>query len=475
MRWFPLFLDLQQRKVVVVGGGLIAERKIDLFQSAGPQIVIIAPRITASLQERVSAKEFQWFEREFEGADVEGAAVVVAATDRGEVNRAVAEAATARGIPVNVVDDLELSTGILPAIVDRSPLVIAVSTEGSAPAFARYVRARIEIAIDESFGDLAQFLRQVRGRIKTRFADLVERRRFYGQLLEGAVPDALRRRRPMEAADAFEQALVAGVAAGGRVDLVGAGPGDPGLLTLNALRALQGADVVLHDRLVSAEVLALARREAELIPVGKAAGYHSVPQEEINALLVRHARAGRRVVRLKGGDPFVFGRGGEELEALVAAGVAYTVVPGVTAAVACGAYAGIPLTHRDHARGVRFVTAHCRTALDGVDWRSLARDGDTLAVYLGVGSVARVEQELLAHGKAGSTPVAFIENGTRVEQRVILGTLAGAAALAQRTSVQSPALLVIGAVAALARDLAWFGAPPIDQDTANAPQARLRA
>ena len=461
MRWFPLFLDLKGRKVVVVGGGTIAERKIDLFQSAGPAIAIFSPTVTPSLAARVAEGQFTWEARAFAESDVIGASVVVAATDDPDVNRRVADAATARGIPVNVVDDLELSTGILPAIVDRSPLVIAVSTEGSAPAFARYVRARIESAIDESFGDLASFLRRVRDRIKQRCPDLTQRRRFSAALLEGAVPDALRRRRPMEAEVAFERALMGSTASGGRVDLVGAGPGDPGLLTLNALRALQAADVVLHDRLVSAEVLALSRREAELIPVGKAAGFHSVPQDEINALLVEHARAGRRVVRLKGGDPFVFGRGGEEIEVLAAHGIAYRVVPGVTAAVACGAYAGIPLTHRDHARGVRLVTAHCQSALDAVDWASLARERDTLAIYMGVGSVQRVEAELLAHGQSPTTPVAFVENGTRADQRVIVGTLRGSAALAAEAAVKSPALLIIGAVAALAPTLSWFGDAPI--------------
>jgi uroporphyrin-III C-methyltransferase/precorrin-2 dehydrogenase/sirohydrochlorin ferrochelatase len=461
MRWFPLFLDIKDRKVVVVGGGTIAERKIDLFQSAGPKIAIVSPIVTESLAARVAAGQFTWEARSFEEADVIGATVIVAATDSPDVNQRVAAAATARGIPVNVVDDLELSTGILPAIVDRSPLVIAVSTEGSAPAFARYVRARIESAIDESFGDLATFLRRMRDRIKQRFPDLGQRRRFYGALLEGEVPDALRRRRPIEAEAAFEHALHAGVQEGGRVDLVGAGPGDPGLLTLNALRALQAADVVLHDRLVSADVLALCRREAELIPVGKAAGYHSVPQDEINALLVQHARAGRRVVRLKGGDPFVFGRGGEEIEVLAALRIPYSVVPGVTAAIACGAYAGIPLTHRDHARGVRFVTAHCKSALDSVDWASLAHEKDTLAVYMGVGSISRIEAELLAHGSDPETPVAFIENGSRPEQRVVVGTLAGAHALAAREQIGSPALLIIGSVVSLAERLAWFGATPV--------------
>jgi len=469
MRWMPLFLDLVGRRVLVVGGGPIAERKIDLFLAAGPSITVVAPELTPGLAARVAAGTLHHLARRFEAADVVGCRVVVAATDDADVNRAVADAANAASIPVNVVDDLALSTGILPAIVDRSPLVIAISTEGSAPAFARHVRARIEIAIDESYGRLAQFLRRVRGRIKARFADVLERRRFYARLLEGEVPDAIRSGRADEAERAFDALLGANSPPlTGRVDLVGAGPGDPGLLTLNALRALQAADVVLYDRLVSREVLLLARREAELVEVGKSAGHTSVSQDEINARLVAEARRGRHVVRLKGGDPFIFGRGGEELEVLRAAGIPYAVVPGITAAVAAGAYAGIPLTHRDHARGVRLVTAHCRTALDAVDWPSLARERDTLVVYMGVGTVARLEAELLRHGKDPATPIAFVENATRPEQRVLRGTLQDASRLAAEAQLVSPALLVIGSVTGFAETLHWFAAAP---ETASLPLA----
>lgn len=475
MRWFPLFLDLRGRSVVVVGGGPIAARKIDLFSAAGAAITVVAPTLTEGLGARVAAGELVHRARPFAAADVDGARVVVAATGDRTVNAAVAAAAGALGIAVNVVDDPELSTGILPAIVDRSPLVIAVSTEGTAPAFARHVRVRIEQAIDESYGQLARFLAAVRARIKASIPDLDRRRRFYAALLDGAVPHALRRQRPVDAQRAFERLLAAQPSSSGRVDLVGAGPGDPGLLTLNALRALQAADVVYYDRLVSAEILALARREAQLVPVGKTAGHHTVPQDVINDQLVAAARAGQHVVRLKGGDPFVFGRGGEEMERLAAAGIPYAVVPGVTAAVACGAYAGIPLTHREHARGVRFVTAHSRASADLVDWAGLAATRDTLALYMGVASVERIETELLRHGRDASTPVAFVENGTRADQRVVVGSLRGVAALATREQIRSPALLVVGAVAELALRHAWFGAPPVDGRVPEPTRERRRA
>ena len=473
MRWFPLFLDLRGRRVIVIGGGTIAERKIDLLLAAGPEVLVIAPLLTPRLVARVASGDVAHAARLFVPADLDGARLVIAATDAPLVNRAVATAAEARGIPVNVVDNAELSTGILPAIIDRSPLIIAVSTEGTAPALARFVRARIESAIDESFGRVAAFLARWRDRIKGRVRALDARRRLYEQVLDGPIAALVRRARPDAADAALDDLLRASDGAAlGRVQLVGAGPGDPGLLTLNALRALQGADVVLYDRLVSAEVLTLVRREAELIGVGKSAGSHSVTQERIHALMLEHVARGRRVVRLKGGDPFVFGRGGEELEFLRAHGVDYEVVPGITAAVACAAYAGIPLTHRDHSGSVRFVTAHCNAAIDAVDWRGLADQRETLAIYMGVATLDRMQRELVRHGRPASTPVAFVENGSRREQRVVLGTLGDAVELAERERIRSPALLIVGPVAALGAELHWFGAPPVAASSQAAPRQR---
>jgi uroporphyrin-III C-methyltransferase/precorrin-2 dehydrogenase/sirohydrochlorin ferrochelatase len=466
MRHFPLFLDLRDRLVVVVGGGPIAERKIALVAQSGARIRIVAPSLTQGLAAARNDGRFEHVGREFMAADVDGARLVIAATADRAVNRAVAAAADRGGVIVNVVDDLELSTGILPAIVDRSPIIVAVSTGGTAPALARRVRARIETVVDESVGRFAAFAAAWRGRIRAAIPDLSTRRRFYDWLIDGPVAGLVRHSRTDAASELLAGELARGAAAGqdagtGSVVLVGAGPGDPGLLTLNAVRALQDADVVLHDRLVSREVLALARREADLVEVGKSGRGHSVAQAAIHELMLEHVNAGRRVVRLKGGDPFVFGRGGEELQYLRAHGVRYEVVPGVTAALACAAYAGIPLTHRDHSGSVRFVTAHCRESLDATDWHGLAAARETLAVYMGVAMLPVLRAELLRHGRAPSTPVAFVENGSRPEQRVLVGTLDDVEQLAIREHVGSPALLIVGEVAALAEELHWFGAAPV--------------
>ncbi len=470
LRWLPLFLDLRGRRVVVIGGGAIAERKIDLLLEAGPQLLVIAPALTERLAARVAAGEIRHLARPFTATDLDGARLALAATDAPLVNRAVAVAAEERGIPVNVVDNADLSTGILPAIVDRSPLIIAIGTEGSAPALARHVRARIESLIDESFGRLAVFLARWRSRVKQGVANLDERRRLYDEILGGRTADLVRHARIPEADALLAQLLENGSGApAGRVSIVGAGPGDPGLLTLHALRALQAADVVLYDRLVSSEVVALCRREAQLIEVGKSAGGHSVNQAHIHALMHDHARAGRRVVRLKGGDPFIFGRGGEEIEFLRQHGIAYEVIPGITAALACAAYAGIPLTHRDHASSLRIVTAHCGTAVDTVDWRGPENGRETLAIYMGVNSLPRIQAELLRHGRPEATPIAFVENGSRPEQRVIQGTLGNVVELAATHDLKSPALMIVGSVAGLATALHWFGpAPRAGATTANA-------
>jgi len=476
MRYLPLFLDMRDRLIVIVGGGPVAERKLALLAECGARLKVVAPTLTRALQAARDAGRLEHVARRFEPRDLDGARLVVAATADRAVNAAVAAAAEQHGIVANVVDDLDLSTGILPAIIDRSPIVVAVSTGGTAPVLARRVRAQLETVIDESLGRVATFAATWRGRIRAAIPDLSARRRFYDWLLDGPVAGLVRHAQPAAAAALIAGELArrqrdphapAAASAPGSVALVGAGPGDPGLLTLKALRALQGADVVLHDRLVSREVLALARREAELVEVGKTGHGHRVAQDEIHRLMLEHARAGRRVVRLKGGDPFVFGRGGEELEYLRANGVAYEVVPGVTAALACAAYAGIPLTHRDHSGAVRLVTAHCRESLDATDWRGLATARETLAVYMGVALLPQLRAELLRHGRDPATPVAFVENGSRPEQRVVTGTLARIEALADAHAVRSPALLIIGEVAALAPALHWFGAPP-ERDTAQA-------
>ena len=462
MRYFPLFADLNGRRVLVVGGGEVAERKVRLLLEAGARIDIVARELVSrELAEWAGAGPVSWLARDFDESQLDGATLVVAATSDGALNERVASAARARHLLCNVVDDAERSSFIVPAIVDRSPLVIAISSGGVAPVLARLARERIELLFDESFGTLACLLAEWRSRIKRALPDVTARRRFYESAVRGRVADLVRSRQPEAAGMEIERQLaVPSQPARGSVVLVGAGPGDPGLLTINALRALQEADVILHDRLVSDAVLSLARRDAERISVGKAAGAHSVPQSRIHELLVEHATAGRRVVRLKGGDPFVFGRGGEELEVLARHGIPFEVVPGITAAIGCAAYAGIPLTHRDHAQSVRFVTAHCGESADTLDWASLAQPRQTLALYMGVAALGRIAGRLLAHGCTPATPVAIIENGTRPDQRVTLTTLAALDDVSCRADIQSPALLVIGEVAALAAQLNWFGGVP---------------
>jgi uroporphyrin-III C-methyltransferase/precorrin-2 dehydrogenase/sirohydrochlorin ferrochelatase len=459
MRYFPLFADLQGRRVLVVGGGAVAERKVRLLLEAGASVTLVAPAATDWLR---STAGVEFHAEVFDPRHFDGVVLAIAATDDAQVNAAVAAAGRDRNVLVNVVDVSHLSSFIVPAIVDRSPLVIAISTGGVAPVLARLVRERLETLIDGSYGQLAGLLERWRGRIKARLPEVTPRRRFYEAVVRGNVADLVRSQDVAAAEIELARTLQAGEAPRrGSVVLVGAGPGDAGLLTLHALRALQEADVILHDRLVSDDVLNLARRDADRICVGKMARGHSVSQGRIHELLLEQAQLGRRVVRLKGGDPFIFGRGGEELEFLRAHGIPFEVVPGITAAAACGAYAGIPLTHREHAQSVRFVTAHCGESIDTLDWAALAQERHTVALYMGVAGLDRIAERLIAHGRAAATPVAIVENGSRPGQRVILATLAELGEAGRASAVASPALVIVGEVASLAGALHWFGAAPV--------------
>ena len=462
MSLFPLFAQLAGRPVLVVGGGDVAMRKSAALLRAGAQVSVGARELSAQLGIWSAQGRIRFLPGDFQETWLDDAWLVIAATDDAAVNRRVAAAAAARKMFANIVDDAALSTFHVPAIVDRAPLTIAISSGGAAPVLARWVRERLEILLDAALGPLAALLERKRGAIRARHEDPASRRRFYERLLAGRIWQMLRNGRSSDAERELDRTLRHETAAPhGSVAIVGAGPGDPGLLTLRALRLLSEADVILHDRLVGAGVLDLARRDAQRIEVGKQAGNHHVTQEQIHALLLLHARAGRRVVRLKGGDPFVFGRGGEELEFLRAHAIAYEVVPGITAALACAAYAGVPLTHREHAQSVRFVTAHCKQSLDTLDWRALAAERQTLAIYMGVAQLDTLRAQLLAHGRAARTPFALVENGSTPRQRVVTGVLDEVSLLARRHDVQSPALLIVGEVAALASQLAWYGAAPL--------------
>lgn len=460
---FPLFADLRQRLVLVVGGGEVALRKVAALRAAGAVVRVGALALHPQLLTASERGEIEFLPGRFQQHWLDGAWLVVAATDDVAVNRAVAQAAEARRLFVNVVDDAELSSYQVPSVVQRGPLQIAISSAGAAPMLARHIREQLEIQFDEAYGALTELLARRRQSIRRYLPVLAQRRRWFEKFLAGPALTFLRRQDHAAAERAFDAALRSADAtpALGRVALVGAGPGDPGLLTLRALRLLNEADVILHDRLVSAEILALARRDAEFIEVAKEAGNHHTTQDGIHALLLEHAARGRRVVRLKGGDPFIFGRGGEECEVLRAHRIPFEVVPGVTAALACAAYAGIPLTHRDHAQSLRLVTAHCRQSEDRLDWQQLAAEKQTLAIYMGVKGLDRLQDKLLEYGRHPDTPFAWVENGTRADQRVICGRLSALVETSTQHDVRSPALLIIGEVAALAGHLHWFGQAPL--------------
>lgn len=459
MGLYPLFADLAGVPVLVVGGGQIAERKAAALLEAGAQVRVGAPQLGQALAQWAAAGRIEHLKGLFQSAWLDDVWLVIAATDDRSTNADVASQAGKRRILANVVDDPQLSRFQVPAVIDRSPLTVAVSTAGAAPVLARRLREKLESELDPALGPLVALAQRHRPAIRRALPELPARRAFYDWLYEGPVLSLLRDAKPQQA----EQTLLEVLDQGGRmpspgsVVLVGAGPGDPGLLTLQALRTLNQADVILHDRLVSPQVLAMARRDAERIDVGKRVGDRHTRQDEINHLLLKHVRAGRRVVRLKGGDPFVFGRGGEEMAFLRQHGIVCEIVPGITAAVACAAYAGVPLTHREHVQSVRLLTAHGSESLDTLDWAVLAYERETLAIYMGVARLDTLTTRLMAHGRSPETPFALIENGTRPQQRVLSGVLGDLPALARQHAMGAPALLIIGTVAAMARDHGWFG------------------
>ncbi len=458
MDYFPIFLRLAGEPVLVVGGGKVAARKIDLLLRTSALVRVVAPELVSGLAEKAAAGEIVHIAAEFLPEHLDGVRLAIAATDKHSINAWVARQAGRRNIPVNVVDDPELSRFIMPAIIDRSPVVVAVGSSGDAPVLTRRLRERLESFLPHRLGALAKLAGKLRPTVKERIESPARRRKFWESFFDGTVAADVLAGRSVDVTD-VASTLRTAEQDSGEVVLVGAGPGDPGLLTLRALRALQNADVILYDRLVSAEVLDLARRDAERINVGKTGGGAQFSQDEINTLLVQLAQQGKRVCRLKGGDPFIFGRGGEELEALAAAGVRFEVVPGVTAAAGCAAYAGIPLTHRDHAQSLLFVTGHVKAGgEDALDWNQLARPAQTVVFYMGLGSLERILQRLREYGAPETRGAAVVEQGTRAGQRVVTGTLADLARKVNDERVQSPALLIVGEVTRLHETLRWFNA-----------------
>ncbi|WP_085900360.1 siroheme synthase CysG [Kiloniella majae] len=453
MDHFPIFLSLKGQKVVLVGGGDLAARKLRLLRKADAAVTVIAPSLCTEIEELVAQAEVDHLGRKFLNEDVTGASLVFAATDIEEIDASVAKAARTQGIKVNAVDRPELSDFIMPAIVDRSPIVIGISSGGSAPILARNLREKIEGMLPPALGRLASFADSFRGAVKGTISNGNDRRKFWENFFDGPIAESVLSGREVSARESMLGLINRNWKqenADGHVAIVGAGPGDPDLLTFRAMRFMQQADVVVYDRLISDEILDYVRRDADRIYVGKAPGHHSHTQDEINDILVREARKGLRVVRLKGGDPFVFGRGGEEMDVLQSAGIEVDIVPGITAAVGCAAASGIPLTHREHASMVTFVTGQTGDDMTAADWSSLINSRQTLVFYMGLKNAGQISDRLIEHGQDPKTPIAIIENGTRIDQRVLPGQLFDAAEMVKRHQVTGPSLIVVGSVAAYA-------------------------
>ena len=458
MEFFPIFLNLKGKKCLIVGGGKVAFRKASVLMRAGAVIRVVSPELCESFKE-LSANEY--FAEQFRDAHLEGMALAIAATDNAACNEAVSREAQIRNIPVNVVDNPALCSFIMPSVLDRSPMLIAFSSGGATPVLSRMLRSKLDALIPHGYGRLAAFSARFRDKVKARIGTLKQRRAFWEETLEGPIAEKVFSG-DEESAEAM---LIAALndehqSRTGEVYLVGAGPGDPDLLTFRALRLMQKADVVLYDNLVSKPVLELIRRDAERIFVGKMRDNHTMPQEGINDLLVRLAKSGKRVLRLKGGDPFIFGRGGEEIEKLAEHKINFQVVPGITAASGVSAYAGIPLTHRDHAQSCIFVTGHLQDGSMDLDWEMLARPRQTVVVYMGLHGLGTLCAELVAHGLPDNTTAAIVQQGTTQNQRVITGTLATLPGIAQTGKLQAPTLIIVGGVVTLREKLSWFNPKP---------------
>ena len=454
MNHLPIFLNLKNKTCLVVGGGDVAVRKASVLLQAGATVRIVAPKLNESFE---LPPGNEYIAERFQSSHLDGIALVIAATNDIAVNEQVSLQAKQRNIPVNVVDNPELCSFIMPAILDRSPLLLAFSTGGASPVLARLLRGKLETLIPQAYGRLAAFAERFRNTVKQRIKTPSQRRIFWEDVLDGVVAEKV-----FAGDESTAEAMLLDLLdhpqtqESGEVYLVGAGPGDPDLLTFRALRLMQKADVVLYDNLVSKTILEMTRRDAQRIFVGKQRGNHAVPQEEINDLLVRFAKEGKRVLRLKGGDPFIFGRGGEEIEKLAEHKINFQVVPGITAASGVSTYAGIPLTHRDHAQSCVFVTGHLKDGSMDLDWDLLARPKQTIVVYMGLQGLEMLCSQLIAHGLPESTPIAIVQQGTTQNQRVVSGTLSTLPQRPEIAELHAPTLIIIGGVVSLREKLSWF-------------------
>lgn len=463
MQALPIFFNIKNRHCVVIGGGDVATRKVTMLLKADAAVTVYSPEICNELQILVSLAKIKYVPTSFESSQLNGACLVIAATDDKSVNISVSEAAKAQNIPVNVVDAPDLCTFTMGSIVDRSPIVIAVSSEGNAPVLARYIRAKIETMLPATYGRIADIAGEFRDKVKAKFPGTQARRIFWEGVLQGPVVERILSGQEQAARELLQATLDSAdiLAKKGEVFLVGGGPGDPDLLTFRALRLMQQCDVCVYDKLVSPEVMELVRRDAELIYVGKERDQHTMPQEEINALLAKLALQGKRVLRLKGGDPFIFGRGGEEIETLMEHGVPFQVVPGITAANGVSSYAGIPLTHRDYAQACLFITGHLKAGANkelilDLDWVAMSRPRQTVVVYMGLVGLAQICEKLIEHGVSPNMPVAVVQQGTTQRQRVVTATLADLAEKVDAAAMKPPCLTIIGEVVKLRDKLNWF-------------------
>ncbi|MCP4702465.1 MAG: uroporphyrinogen-III C-methyltransferase [Gammaproteobacteria bacterium] len=462
MDFLPVFLDLKDRDCLVAGGGGVAARKVLLLRKAQARVTVAAPQLSAGLADLARNGQIVHHSRNFEAGDLKDRRLVFAATGDKTVNREVSELCRQRGILVNVADHPELCSFIMPSIIERSPMLVAVSSGGASPVLARLLRARLETFIPSAYGQLAALVKQFRDKVKQNFKEISQRKRFWEKVLQGPIAEMVLAGQTGAAAAALETAIQKAAGSeteqqnSGEVYLVGGGPGDPDLLTFRALRLMQQAETVVHDRLVSKAVLELTRRDAERIYVGKERDNHTIPQEDINRTLVDLAKQGKRVLRLKGGDPFIFGRGGEEIETLTAEGIPFQIVPGITAASGAASYAGIPLTHRDYAQSCVFVTGHLKDGSMDLNWNMLAQPHQTVAVYMGLRGLDTLCRQLIRHGMAADKPIALVQQATTRNQRVFTGTLESLPKLTENRNIRPPTLIIVGDVVKLHDTLAWF-------------------
>ena len=458
MEYLPIFIQIKNRPCLVVGGGSIAARKVALLRKAQADVIVVSPALCDELKTLSDESLIRHVAREFEENDLDSCVLVIAATDQRDVNERVSRLAHELRLPVNVVDNPDLCSFIMPSIIDRSPVVIAVSTGGSSPVLARLIRTRLEGSIPAAYGRLGKLVEGFRDKVKAAFPNVESRRGFWEKILEGTVAELVFTGHDDEARAMLDKAIDEQSETPdipGEVFLVGAGPGDPDLLTFRALRLMQQADVVVYDRLVSPAIMEMVRRDAEIVYVGKERDKHTMQQENINQLLVRLAKEGKRVLRLKGGDPFIFGRGGEEIELLAQEGVPFQVVPGITAANGCSSYAGIPLTHRDYAQSCVFVTGHLKDGSVDLNWKALAHPNQTVVFYMGLHGAPTLCKEMIAHGLPASTPVALVEQGTTPQQRVLIATLGTLLDVIKNEDIKPPTLIIVGEVVSLHDKLKW--------------------